>query len=618
MKKIITVLLLVPFLLYAQEPESTDQLDEIIILNSRLSIPFSEQNRNVQVITSEDIKKLPAKSINEILSYVAGVDVRQRGPFGTQADVSIDGGSFEQTLILLNGVKISDHQTAHNSLNIPIPTEAIERIEILKGPAARIYGVNSLTGAINIVTKKVLDDSVFAHVFAGTNFKDDKEATKEMFNGRGFQLGLALARNKFQHQLYGSHESGSGYRYNTAYHNNKVFYQGGFQSNEKSRYNLLAGFVNSSFGANGFYASPGDKESKEIVQTFMISAQSKHKINDAFTLSSQIGYRYNHDDYQYFRHKLDVARSQHYSNSVTAEINANYKVNYGEFGFGTEGKYEQINSSNIGEHERENFGFYAEFRTREFHNVDVTVGAYTNYNSVYGWQVFPGIDFSYLVLPELKFIANAGTSQRIPSFTDLYLNQRPGNIGNPNLISEKALQYEAGFKYDKNNIQTKIMAFYRDISDFIDWTRISADVPWQAQNVGSLRTTGLNAGFNYRLIAEENHWNFNLGYTYLSPKMDNVGNGFSSKYKLENFRHQVVNTLQWNNSKFNVTLANRYNERISYKDYFLTDLRISMQQKQFNYYIDAQNIFDKTYIEAGAVPMPGRWFSVGVKFNGKL
>jgi len=613
MKRAILCALFLPFVMQAQENENT--LDELIIQNNRISIPFTEQNRNVSVLTAQEIKALPAKSINELLTYVSGIDIRQRGPFGTQADVSIDGGSFEQTLILLNGIRISDHQTAHNSLNIPIPTEAIERIEILKGPAARIYGVNSLTGAINIVTKKPIENSFYAHAFGGTNFKKDKEETNEMFNGRGLQLGLTLVNKKFQQQLFGSYESGSGYRYNTAYHNNKVFYQADFQANENNNYNALAGYANSNFGANGFYAAPGDKEAKEIVQTFMFAMQSKHRLSDNFVLMPQIGYRYNYDDYRYFRHKLDVARSQHYSNSLNAQLNANYQVNFGEFGFGIEGRYEQINSSNIGDHERENFGFYAEFRTQEIEKVDVTIGAYTNYNSVFGWQVFPGLDFSYLIQPDFKFIASAGTSQRIPSFTDLYLDQRPGNVGNPNLISEKAIQYEGGFKFENDAFNAKAIVFYRDINDFIDWTRLSTDVPWQANNVGSLRTTGVNASFDYRLNTNKSDWKFKLTYTYLSPKMEGLVEDNSSKYKIENFRHQLVNVLQWSNTNWSVLIANRYNERISYKNYFLTDLRVSYQYKKFNYYIDAQNIFDKAYIEAGAVTMPGRWLSVGIKFN---
>src|SRR3546814_281145 len=164
----------------AQEDTSTIPLREVIITENRMQLPFAKQNRNIQIIDRKQIDAMPARSINELLSHISGVDLRQRGPFGTQADVSIDGGSFEQTLILVNGVKVLDAQTAHNSLNLPIPTDAIERIEIIRGPAARIYGINSLTGAINIVTRKPTDSGVSAHVYTSSGFKRSEEHTSEL------------------------------------------------------------------------------------------------------------------------------------------------------------------------------------------------------------------------------------------------------------------------------------------------------------------------------------------------------------------------------------------------------------------------------------------------------
>ena len=597
----------------AQTHQDSLVMDEMVIQSNRLQIPVSEQNRNISVITAEQIRNLPAKSVNEILSYVSGVDVRQRGPFGTQTDVSLDGGSFEQTIILLNGIKVSDHQTAHNSLNIPVPVEAIDRIEILRGPAARIYGVNSLTGAINIVTKTPEQHQVFAHVFGGSNFKKDEENNGELYNGRGVQAGGAFVGSKHYQQVYASHESGTGYRYNTAYHNNRLLYQGQIRPNDFNRIDVMAGWVRSSFGANGFYAAPGDVEAKEVVSTTLVALKSHHRLSENFVLSPQVGYRYNYDDYRYFRHDLSRARSQHYTNAVTGEVSGTYTTAFGAFGFGTEARYEQINSSNIGNHERENYGFYAEFRTKDIKNTDITLGTYVNYNSVFGWQVFPGLDVSYAVLPALKIVFNTGTSQRIPSFTDLYLNQRPGNIGNPDLTDEQAFQVEGGVKFKEGRWEAKAIAFYRIIEDFIDWTRTAADVPWQANNVGRLKTTGLNTGLMYNVL----NWKVGVQYTYLSPEMNNDPNQLS-KYKIENFRHQLVNTIAFQQNHFTALLANRYHNRISYTDYLITDIRVSYQQKAFTYYIDAQNIFDKTYIEAGAVPMPGRWFSVGIRFNSFL
>src|SRR5690625_4255108 len=157
-------------LAWAQEEKPSQlhhELDEVIIHGNRIEIPFVESARDIQIISQEQIAKMPVRSVNELLTYVGGLDIRQRGPFGGQADVSIDGGTFEQTLVLLNGIKLLDDQTAHIMMSIPVPVEAIERIEVLRGAAARVYGINALTGAINIVTKKENTSFVSANLYSG-------------------------------------------------------------------------------------------------------------------------------------------------------------------------------------------------------------------------------------------------------------------------------------------------------------------------------------------------------------------------------------------------------------------------------------------------------------------
>src|SRR5690606_34306920 len=128
-------------------------------------------------------------------------------------------------------------------------------------------------------------------------------------------------------------------------------------------------------------------------------------------------------------------------------------------------RYDEISSNSIGQHERENYGLYTEFRTDKIDNVNINLGAYVNYNSVYGWQVYPGLDFSYQFKPGFRFVFNSGTSQRIPSFTDLYLQQK-GNVGNPDVVSETAYQVEGGLKYDAARWSAKAIVFFREISDF--------------------------------------------------------------------------------------------------------------------------------------------------------
>lgn len=596
--------------------DSVTKMNEVIINENRFNTPISKQNRNIYVIDNVTIAKLPGRTLQEILQYANGIDIRQRGAFGGQADISVDGGSFEQTVLLLNGTKIIDMQTAHNMLNLPIPVEAIERIEIVRGPAARIYGINSLTGAINIVTKKPTTSGVLVSTYAGSNFEKNTDGNGNTFIGGGVQVGGVLSKKNHQHSLFGSYDKGNGYRFNTGFENSKLLYQGNFQIDELNTVDALFGYVKSGFGANGFYASPGDRNSDEHVQTTLASLQSKHQISDKWTLMPRLSYRYNFDDYRYFGPtNLNAGRSRHYSNSFSAELNTTYKIATGELGFGAEARKDDIKSTSIGERDRDNLGLYAQYRTQLLKKLNVNIGTYLNYNSDYKWQIYPGLDASYEIANGIRLVTNVGTSQRIPSFTDLYLNQRPGNIGNENLSPENALQAELGLKIDKGNFNFNANYFYRTINKFIDWTRSVTTEPWQSNNIGDLQTNGINFRANYNFaVAEKSMININLGYSYLDSEFKDINSQLAFKYLISSLKHQVTNTVDFRYANFSVLLATRFNERMSGPSYWINDLRLSQSVDKFTLFLDAKNIFDTTYNEIGAIPLPSRWMSLGVKF----
>lgn len=603
--------------IYAQQKQDTViKMNDVIINENGFKTPISKQNRNVYVIDQATIAKLPGRTIQELLQFANGVDLRQRGPFGGQADISIDGGSFEQTVVLLNGTKIIDSQTAHNMLNIPIPVEAIERIEIIRGPAARIYGINSLTGAINIITRKPTKSGVLADVHAGSNFEKNTEGDGKTFYNAGIQLGGVISREKHQHSVYGSHDKSNGYRFNTQFENTRLFYQGSVQIDKANEINTSLGYTKNEFGANGFYAAPSDRNATETVQTTLAAIQSKHILSNNWTLLPRLSYRYNFDNYRYFGSvNPNAGVSKHSTNSFAAEVTATYTTQKGEIGLGTEVRSENINSSNIGVHSRENAGFFAQYRTNLLEKLNVNAGAYLNYNSSYKWQVYPGIDAGYTLTDAFKIIGSIGTSQRIPSFTDLYLSQRPGNIGNPDVKPENAFQTEIGAKVLAKNFTFNSSFFYRSIDQFIDWTRALASDPWQAHNIGSMTTKGINFRGNYAFDIDQNaRFNINLAYAYLDSKFKNMDQALASKYQLSSLKHQVTNTLDFKYSNFSVLLATRFNQRIFGKSYWINDFRISQGINKFTVYLDAQNIFNSNYVEIGAIPLPSRWLSLGVKF----
>jgi len=614
-KKYFAILTLLCANVYAQTEKDTIITNEIIINENQFSTPISKQNRNVYVIDRATIEKLPGRTLQELLQYANGVDLRQRGPFGSQADISIDGGSFEQTVVLLNGAKIIDSQTAHNMLNLPVPVEMIERIEIIRGPAARMYGINSLTGAINIITKKPTKSGFLVNTYAGSNFEKDSDGNGDTFYGRGIQLGGVISKEKQQHSLFASHDKSNGYRYNTGFENNKLFYQGNYQINKANEISSSFGYIKNGFGANGFYAAPGDKNSSEVVQTTFAGIQSKHQLSENWKLMPRLTYRYNYDDYRYFgKANLNSARSQHYTNSIAAEVNTTYKTGTGELGFGAEARNEDISSSNIGKHDRENVGFYAQYRTNLTEKLNVNFGAYANYNSDYKWQVYPGLDASYALTDALKIVGNIGTSQRLPSFTDLYLNQRPGNIGNPNLTPENAFQSEAGIKFTKQGFTFNANYFYRKISNFIDWTRTVTTDPFQANNYGNLNTNGINMRSTYNAeLSKDSKLNVTLAYSYLDSEFKDIQADINSKYFISSLKHQVTNTVDYKYKNFTALFATRYNTRATGQSYWINDFRVSQSIKKITVYADAQNIFNTTYYEVGAIPLPSRWFTLGVK-----
>lgn len=604
------------FTINAQSFSST--LDSVVIKEDRIEETYGRHNRNIQIIDQHQIKNLPVKTVNDLLSYVAGVDLRQRGPVGTQADVSIDGSTFDQVLVMVNGVKMTDPQTGHHMMNLPITIGIIDHIEVVRGPAARSYGVNALAGVINIITKQPLNDEAFVQAYAGSSFMQDT-ATGDTYLGWGVQASASLSSQQQVHTIGASTDEGNGYRYNTAYKGRRFFYNGNIKLNSRNQIDLMGGYVNNSFGANGYYASPVDAESEETVQTGIGSIKYTFKPNSKLTISPRVSYRYNKDDYIFIRQKPSVYHNIHSTNVLTGELQASYNLYRGIIGAGVTYRDEAISSNNLGDRERTNLGIFAEYKHYFSSRINASIGAYANKNSDYDWEVFPGADIGILFAPNWKFFANATMGQRLPTYTDLYYSG-PTNIGNPLLKPEYANYAEGGLKYDNGNLFAQAAYFYRNTTDFIDWVRAVDTLPWQPQNYQSVNVHGATLQTRYHVghilnLTNGNDVSLIGSYTYLSPTVEVPGNNIS-KYTINALRHQAiakVNTIWLGHIQANA--AYRYLYRINGNDYTLLDARLGYALNDFLFYADVNNILDTRYREAGAVQLPGRWVSFGIRFN---
>jgi len=215
----IVSLLAASYVSSAQDETQNQELDSVVITSSRIHLPFKENSRTITVISSSEIMQSTATNVSELLQQVAGVDIRRRGVNGMQADLYIRGGSFDQTLLLIDGIKVEDAQTGHHTMNMALPIETIERIEIIKGPAARVFGQNAFTGAINIVTK--------------SNAESVNDASFQL-SSFGQQHVSGTVGKEFGNSSFIAHASvntSDGYRNKTDIENQKYFVKSSFNKN---------------------------------------------------------------------------------------------------------------------------------------------------------------------------------------------------------------------------------------------------------------------------------------------------------------------------------------------------------------------------------------------------
>ena len=607
------LLVIIPIPAYAQI-DTTIVMSDLVVNGNRISMPFSEASRNIQIITSEEIKRKPVQSIPEILSYSPGVDIRQRGPMGVQSDIGIRGGTFEQTLILLNGIKLTDPQTGHHVLNIPIPLDNIQQVEVLKGPGARIYGQNAFAGAVNFITKAPEFRKIGLRAYGGS------------FGSYGGNLSFSLPIGNYKQFISLSRDASDGYRHNTDYGINNIFYQSELPA-KNGKYELIVGLTDRKFGANGFYASPDYTEQYEEVRTSITSLSYESEINN-FRIKPRIYWRWNRDKYLFIRDNPGAYQNLHKTNTFGAEINSSYKSDLGITGFGIEFRKETINGdwvrggnetkSNLDGFGRDNFGIYADHKFNLGSRFDVTPGVYVNWYSDFGWNAFPGIDMGYMLNDKIRFYGNVGKSYRIPTFYDQYYSS-PIEEGNPDLKPEEAVTYEIGMRYINKGVSLEGNYFVRDASQLIDWVLNPIDNIWRSQNFQNLMTNGvelsLNFNFNELIDVELPIYNVGISYNYLNQDIDKE-ESVQSRYALEHIRNQVIFGVEHKIvGKLKNSFKMRYVDRIEQDSYVLIDDRIYYEQNEnFIIFLEAVNLTDQQYSEV-MTPMPGRWIRGGFMLN---
>lgn len=618
-------------------------LDGVEVTGSRAPLTLGQAARMVVVLDRDQIAQAPVQSVNDLLKYAVGVDVRQRAPLGAQTDISIRGGTSEQITILLNGINICDPQTGHNAFDLPVDISDIERIEVLEGPAGRVYGTSSLLGAINVVTKMPKQTSADVHAEGGSFGYLSSGARGNWLYG------------KWNNQVSGSYARSDGYSrskgggLNAGFEGSKLFYQGQYED-DALRVSWHAGVRTKGWGSSTSYATPKWKADNQFEHTDKIytAIQAETK-QGTFHFHPSIYWNQSRDRYEGYHGKPELMR-YNYNRSNVCGVNLNSYFDWvgGRTAFGAEFRNEDLVSGNLGEPlhtpvhihgterdytlglNRTNLSFHLEHNIllRQFTLSAGFIAVKNTWNEM-PFKVYPGIDMSYRLGNHWKVYASYNSSLRMPSFTELYYSVG-GHKADKYLKPEELHAVEGGVKYLSRAVTASASVFHHHSRNMIDWILDTSvtDPVWESVNHTKVNTMGVETAcdihFHELWPSQQLLQSFRIAYTYLNEDKK-AGEHIQSQYSLEYLRHKLTASLQLHLiSYLDMGINYRFQDRVgsytnlegetkSYSPYGITDVRLSWNHPRYTLYVEGNNLFDKTYVDYGLVPQPGRWFTAGLR-----
>lgn len=623
---------------YDDKTDKEATLDDVEITGSRAPLALGQAVRMVTVLSRDEIQAAPVQSINDILKYAVGVDVRQRGPIGSQTDIGIRGSTQEQITILLNGINICDPQTGHNTFDFPCDISDIERIEVLEGPAGRVYGTSSLVGAINIVTTSHkpshrgevhLEGGSFSFVSVGGRLQLPSVGGVDGSISTSYSRSDGFSRSK----------EGS---LNSDYSGGKVFYQGSTSLfSPSSKLSWHAGLSIKGYGSNTFYSAKFD-EQYERTAKFQTALQGDLQVGQLH-IRPAIYWNRGYDRFELIRGTEEkVPFNYHRTDVFGINLNSWFDWLLGRTAFGAEFRNEDIVSTNLGEALSEPFSHYKVGLNRSNlsfhleHNIllrrfTLSAGfiAIKNTWNQMPFTLYPGIDAGYRIGNNWKVYASYNTSLRMPSFTELYYSVG-GHQADKYLKPEELTALEGGIKYHSASVTAQAAVFYHHGKNMIDWVMDTreADPVWQSVNLTKINTTGFETSctFDLATLLHLPSSSFNLSYCYLNQEKD-IPSYLQSQYALEYLRHKLTASLQLHLvASLDLTMKYRWQDRRgsyttvdgdveNYHPYSIVDARLSWNADRYTVFAACNNLFSKRYVDYGNVPQPGVWFTFGCKWR---
>ncbi len=573
--------------------------------------------RLIQTIEHDEIAVLPVRTFSDLLRYIPGLDLRERGANGVQADVCMRAGTADQVKIFLNGVEFTNPQTGHYSMDLPIELALIERIEVLQGT---FYEFNTISGAINIVTKHELpnletsEPQNLQYEVLGSLTAGEYGLIAPSLTGR-------IQKNDWHINMSAGYNRSSGYTENTDYQIFNAYLQTAYKG-----FDFQAGAQMKNAGANSFYSLHYPNQHDDT-RTAFASATYKNQWNN-WGFNGRLYYHTHFDHFQNF----DVATDNtHFTHTIGARLVGNYTTTWGRTSVGLDMREEILNSSNMGDQNRFNLNYFAE-QAIHFGDFSASLGASGIWNSQFGHDWNFGLNLGYEFYRGFSVFAHLNRAVRIPTFTDTYYTALPTHQAQSTLRPETAYQVEIGAEYHYKHFYINGSGFYRWGQNVIDWVRPTTDditkiEPWHSINHQRINAIGLEfsvgwGGYKYLRKAE-------ISYAYSHLYKFNTQD-LLSQYALDYMPQKVTFLLEhkiyggfgaswclrWQQRDKDSRFLDHTNHNLQgYKSVFLFDGNIYYDYKFLRASIGCQNMANQLYYDFGGVLQPQHWLFGKLEFK---
>jgi iron complex outermembrane receptor protein len=589
------------------QPAKTAVTDSIQVTTTIEPLPLAESDRSVETIAPRDLPT-GTDSVVDLLRTDPSLDLQARAGEGVQADLSIRGTTFEQSLVLVNGLRVNDPETGHLNLDIPVPLDAITRVDILHGSGSTFYGSDAIGGAVNLLTgEPPAGFSLIARSGAGN------------FGSLENHLRASYSAGPFATQLTGSRDTSDGFIADRNYSSNAVASETWLKSAPGTTDILLAA-SDRPYGANDFY---GAYDSWERTKAWLASVQQQLGQRTA----ASFGYLRHTDEFVLFVDQPTVYENNHTTTSYEAALRRadplgrNTTLAYGLEEAGDSIRsfniYEGASSYALGIHARNQGAGYANLSLRSLKRFSLSLGAREEVLSSQGSVFSPSAAAAFTLTKTLRLRGSAGHGFRQPTYVDLYYSD-PATIGNPNLKPESSWSYEGGLDWEpawpnaNNRLQLTAVGFRLNQTNAIDYAK-PASAPtqkWQAVNVPTLDISGAETSLRVRLTSTQQ-----LQLSYTATHSGNLPPNYISEYA---FNYAAQNAIfAYTGSFGQVTARTQVNvvQKTTQTAYPLWDIDVARNAGLVRPYLRLLNLSNTSYQEIVNVPMQGRTIMGGMQLN---